>query len=120
AKAFAKEFMRRHGIPTAASRTFTRESLDAAWVHGQRAPLVVKASGLAAGKGVVVAATPEEALAAASAMFSGRFGDAGHEVVIEEFLEGEEASFIVMADGAHVLPRSEERRVGKERRDGGS
>src|SRR5438874_7486753 len=103
-KAFAKEFMRRHGIPTAASRTFTRESLDAAWVRGQRAPLVVKASGLAAGKGVVVAATPEEALAAASAMFSGRFGDAGREVVIEEFLEGEEASFIVMADGAHVLP----------------
>jgi len=103
-KAFAKEFMRRHGIPTAASRTFTRESLDAAWVRGQRAPLVVKASGLAAGKGVVVAATPEEALAAASAMFSGRFGEAGREVVIEEFLEGEEASFIVMADGAHVLP----------------
>jgi len=103
-KAFAKEFMRRHGIPTAASRTFTRESLDAAWVRGQRAPLVVKASGLAAGKGVVVAGTPEEALAAASAMFSGRFGAAGREVVIEEFLEGEEASFIVMADGAHVLP----------------
>ena len=103
-KAFAKEFMRRHGIPTAASRTFTRESLDAAWVRGQRAPLVVKASGLAAGKGVVVAATPEEALAAASAMFSGRFGEAGREVVIEEFLQGEEASFIVMADGAHVLP----------------
>src|SRR5205823_6850045 len=103
-KAFAKEFMRRHGIPTAASRTFTRESLDAAWVRGQRAPLVVKASGLAAGKGVVVAATPEEALAAASAMFSGRFGEAGREVVIEEFLEGEEASFIVMADGSHVLP----------------
>ncbi len=103
-KAFAKEFMRRHGIPTAASRTFTRESLDAAWVRGQRAPLVVKASGLAAGKGVVVAGTPEEALAAASAMFSGRLGEAGREVVIEEFLEGEEASFIVMADGAHVLP----------------
>src|SRR5256884_1117794 len=103
-KAFAKEFMRRHGIPTAASRTFTRESLDAAWVRGQRAPLVVKASGLAAGKGVVVAATPEEALAAASAVFSGRVGAGGREVVIEEFLEGEEASFIVMAGGAHRLP----------------
>jgi phosphoribosylamine--glycine ligase len=103
-KAFAKEFMRRHGIPTADSRTFTRESLDAAWVRGQRAPLVVKASGLAAGKGVVVAGTPEEALAAAQSMFTGRFGEAGREVVIEEFLAGEEASFIVMADGAHVLP----------------
>src|SRR5437763_5754243 len=103
-KAFAKEFMRRHGIPTAASRTFTRESLDAAWVRGQRAPLVVKASGLAAGEGVGVAATPEEALPAASAVFSGRFGAAGREVVTEEVPEGEEASFIVMADGAHVLP----------------
>jgi phosphoribosylamine---glycine ligase len=103
-KAFAKEFMRRHRIPTAASRTFTRESFDAAWVRGQRAPLVVKASGLAAGKGVVIADTAEAALAAAQAMFAGQFGEAGREVVIEEFLEGEEASFIVMADGAHVLP----------------
>src|SRR5246127_3031157 len=103
-KAFAKEFMRRHRIPTAASRTFTRESLDAAWLRRQRAPLVVKASGLAAGKGVVIAQTTEEALAAAQAMFAGQFGEAGREVVIEEFLEGEEASFIVMADGAHVLP----------------
>jgi phosphoribosylamine---glycine ligase len=103
-KAFAKEFMRRHRIPTAASRTFTRESFDAAWVRGQRAPLVVKASGLAAGKGVVIADTAEAALAAAQTMFAGQFGEAGREVVIEEFLEGEEASFIVMADGAHVLP----------------
>jgi phosphoribosylamine---glycine ligase len=103
-KAFAKEFLRRHGIPTARSVTFTRESFDAAWVRGQRAPLVVKASGLAAGKGVVIAASTTAALHAAEAMFAGRFGAAGHEVVIEEFLPGEEASFIVMADGATVLP----------------
>jgi phosphoribosylamine---glycine ligase len=103
-KAFAKEFLRRHGIPTASSLTFTRDSFDAAWVRAQRAPLVVKASGLAAGKGVVIAASTAEALAAAEAMFAGRFGAAGREVVIEEFLPGEEASFIVMADGAHILP----------------
>jgi phosphoribosylamine---glycine ligase len=103
-KAFAKEFLRRHGIPTARSATFTRASFDAAWVRRQRAPLVVKASGLAAGKGVVIAASTEEAIAAAQAMFAGQFGEAGREAVIEEFLEGEEASFIVMADGRHVLP----------------
>jgi phosphoribosylamine---glycine ligase len=103
-KAFAKEFLRRHGIPTARSATFTREGFDAAWVRKQKTPLVVKASGLAAGKGVVIAASSAEALAAAEAMFAGQFGAAGREVVIEEFLEGEEASFIVMADGAHVLP----------------
>lgn len=103
-KAFAKEFMARHRIRTARSATFTRESFDAAWVRGQRAPLVVKASGLAAGKGVVIAASTAEALTAAEAMFAGRFGAAGREVVIEEFLPGEEASFIVMADGEHILP----------------
>ena len=103
-KAFAKEFLRRHGIPTALSATFTRENFDEAWVRSQRAPLVVKASGLAAGKGVVIAASSEEALAAAQAMFAGQFAEAGREVVIEEFLEGEEASFIVMADGRHILP----------------
>jgi phosphoribosylamine--glycine ligase len=103
-KAFAKEFLRRHGIPTARSATFTRESFDEAWVHRQRAPLVVKASGLAAGKGVIIAASIAEAIAAARAMFAGQFGAAGHEVLIEEFLTGEEASFIVMADGRHVLP----------------
>ena len=103
-KAFAKEFLQRHGIPTARSATFTRERFDPAWLRAQRAPLVVKASGLAAGKGVVIAASHGEALQAVEAMFAGRFGAAGHEVVIEEFLEGEEASFIVMADGAHVLP----------------
>ena len=103
-KAFSKQFLQRHGIPTARSATFTRASFDDAWVRRQRTPLVVKASGLAAGKGVVIATTLEEALAAAASMFAGQFGAAGHEVVIEEFLPGEEASFIVMADGAHILP----------------
>jgi phosphoribosylamine---glycine ligase len=103
-KAFAKEFLRRHGIPTARSAIFTRDSFDPAWVRGQRNPLVVKASGLAAGKGVVIAGSSAEAIAAAEAMFAGQFGDAGREVVIEEFLEGEEVSFIVIADGRHALP----------------
>jgi phosphoribosylamine---glycine ligase len=103
-KAFAKEFLRRHGIPTARSATFTRDSFDPAWVRGQRTPLVVKASGLAAGKGVIITPSTDEAIAAAEAMFAGQFGDAGREVLVEEFLEGEEASFIVMADGRHALP----------------
>jgi phosphoribosylamine--glycine ligase len=103
-KAFAKDFLRRHRIPTAASITVTRDSFDPQLVLGQRTPIVVKASGLAAGKGVVIAQTGAEAVAAAQAMLSGRLGEAGREVVIEEFLEGEEASFIVMADGSHVLP----------------
>jgi phosphoribosylamine---glycine ligase len=103
-KAFAKSFLTRHGIPTARSVTFTRERFDPRWLQAQPTPLVVKASGLAAGKGVVIAASHAEALAAAEAMFAGQFGSAGHEVVIEEFLAGEEASFIVMADGTHILP----------------
>ena len=103
-KAFAKEFLRRHGIPTARSATFTRDSFDPAWVRNQHTPLVVKASGLAAGKGVVIAPSAAAALTAAEAMFAGQFGDAGHELVIEEFLQGEEASFIVMTDGTHILP----------------
>ncbi|MBV8342269.1 MAG: phosphoribosylamine--glycine ligase [Gammaproteobacteria bacterium] len=103
-KAFSKEFMRRHGIPTARSATFTRDSFDPRWVQAQRTPLVVKASGLAAGKGVVIAPSADAALASAAAMFAGQFGAAGNEVLIEEFLPGEEASFIVMADGTHVLP----------------
>src|SRR5215472_3140118 len=103
-KAYAKSFLARHGIPTARSATFTRERFDPAWVRAQPAPLVVKASGLAAGKGVVIASSVEEALAAVEAMFAGQFGAAGREVVIEEFLAGEEASFIVMADGRHILP----------------
>jgi len=103
-KAFTKEFLRRHGIPTAAYATFTRENFDADWVRRQRTPIVVKASGLAAGKGVLIVDTADEAIEAARAMFDGQFGGAGAEVVIEEFLPGEEASFIVMADGEHVLP----------------
>src|SRR5262249_25634898 len=103
-KAFAKEFLRRHGIPTARSATFTRDTFDEPWVRCQRTPLVVKASGLAAGKGVVVADSTDAAIAAAQAMFAGQFADAGREVVMEEFLAGEEASFIARADGRHILP----------------
>jgi phosphoribosylamine--glycine ligase len=103
-KAFTKEFLRRHGIPTARSATFTRENFDPGYVQRQRPPIVVKASGLAAGKGVVIAESTAEALATVEAMFAGRFGAAGKEVVVEEFLHGEEASFIVMADGTHILP----------------
>jgi len=103
-KAFTKEFLRRHGIPTAAYATFTADTFDANWVRQQRSPIVVKASGLAAGKGVIIAATADEAIEAAQSMFEGQFGGAGTEVVIEEFLPGEEASFIVIADGVHALP----------------
>jgi phosphoribosylamine---glycine ligase len=103
-KAFSKDFLRRHGIPTAAYATFTRGDFDPAWVLAQRAPLVVKADGLAAGKGVVICATAAEAVETTQAMFDGRYGTAGERVVIEEFLEGEEASFIAMVDGSHVLP----------------
>jgi phosphoribosylamine---glycine ligase len=103
-KAFTKEFLRRHRIPTASYATFTRETFDPDYVRRQRTPVVVKASGLAAGKGVVIAATAADAIATAEAMFAGQFADAGNVVVIEEFLPGEEASFIVMADGLHILP----------------
>ncbi len=103
-KAFTKEFLRRHGIPTAAYATFTADTFDADWVRRQRSPIVVKASGLAAGKGVIIAATADEAIEAARSMFEGQFGGAGTEVVIEEYLPGEEASFIVIADGVHAVP----------------
>jgi phosphoribosylamine--glycine ligase len=103
-KAYMKEFLARHAIPTAAHATFTRETFDTDWVMAQPAPLVVKADGLAAGKGVVICASPEEARDTALAMFAGRFGPAGATVVIEEFLDGEEASFIAMVDGQHILP----------------
>jgi phosphoribosylamine--glycine ligase len=103
-KKFTKEFLARHGIPTARYAAFTKETFDAAAVRAQRPPIVVKADGLAAGKGVVIAASADEAVRAAEGMFAGDFGDAGRTVVVEEFLEGEEASFIVMADGSHVLP----------------
>jgi len=103
-KAFSKDFLNRHGIPTAAYATFSRNDFDAGWVRSHQGPLVVKADGLAAGKGVVICATADEAVETAQAMFGGRFGQAGDRVVVEEFLEGEEASFIAMVDGEHVLP----------------
>lgn len=103
-KAFTKEFLRRHQIPTAAYATFTQANFDPAWVRAQRAPLVVKADGLAAGKGVIICATTEEAVESAEAMFDGQFGAAGNTVVIEEFLEGEEASFIAIVSGKDILP----------------
>jgi phosphoribosylamine--glycine ligase len=103
-KAFTKEFLRRHGIPTASYATFTRDTFDPEYVRRQRTPIVIKASGLAAGKGVVIAESAQEAVATVESMFAGQFGDSGHVVVVEEFLPGEEASFIVMADGKHILP----------------
>ena len=104
-KGFAKSFMKRHGIPTAAFLTTGQLDEAVAHIEAHGAPIVVKANGLTAGKGVVVAKTNSEAIQAATNMLSGeRFGDAGREVVIEAFLEGEEASFIVMSDGECVLP----------------
>ena len=103
-KAYTKSFLTRHRIPTAAYATFTRENFDPAWVLAQQAPLVVKADGLASGKGVIICDTAEDAVQAAQAMFGGQFGAAGTTVVIEEFLAGEEASFIVIVDGARILP----------------
>ncbi len=103
-KIYAKEFLARHSIPTAAYGSFTEAAKAEAYIRHVGAPIVVKADGLAAGKGVVVAQTVEEATAAVRAMLGNNaFGDAGQRVVIEEFLTGEEASFIVMADGQHVL-----------------
>lgn len=103
-KAFTKDFLTRHAIPTAAYATFTRANFDPAWVRRQRAPLVVKADGLAAGKGVIICETTEAAVSSAQAMFDGQFGAAGDTVVIEEFLEGEEASFIAIVSGTDILP----------------
>ncbi len=104
-KDFAKRFMERHKIPTAFFATFSDIAQAKAYVEKHGAPIVVKADGLAAGKGVVVAMTNDEAFAAINMMLSdNKFGDAGARVVIEEFLTGEEASFIVMVDGKNVLP----------------
>jgi phosphoribosylamine---glycine ligase len=103
-KVFTKEFLTRHRIPTARYARFTRASFDPAVVRAQRVPIVVKADGLAAGKGVVIAATHAEALATIESMFAGAFGSAGDTVVVEEFLPGEEVSFIVVVDGAQALP----------------
>ena len=104
-KDFAKAFMKRHGIPTAAYETFTDAAQARAYVTRRGAPIVVKADGLAAGKGVVVAQSVEEAHAAIDMMLlDGGMGQAGARVVVEDFLDGEEASFIVMVDGRNVLP----------------
>ncbi|TMM50815.1 phosphoribosylamine--glycine ligase [Sulfitobacter sabulilitoris] len=103
-KAFTKEICDAAGAPTAAYGHFTDAAAARAYVEAQGAPIVIKADGLAAGKGVIIAETVAEALDAVDAMFEGEFGDAGAEVVIEEFMEGEEASFFVLCDGTDVLP----------------
>ncbi|MCO7224666.1 phosphoribosylamine--glycine ligase [Pleionea sp. CnH1-48] len=104
-KAFTKDFLARHDIPTAAYGNFTDIEQAKNYVREQGTPIVIKADGLAAGKGVIIAETEEQAFAAIDDMLAGnKFGDAGHRVVIEEFLVGEEASFIVMVDGKNVLP----------------
>ena len=115
-KAFTKDFLARHEIPTGYYSNFTEIEPAIAYVREQGAPIVVKADGLAAGKGVIVAITLEEAEDAIKDMLAGNaFGEAGSRVVIEEFLEGEEASFIVMVDGSSVLPMAtsqDHKRVG--------
>ena len=104
-KAFTKDFLARHNIPSASYGNFTAIDEAVAYVKEHGAPIVIKADGLAAGKGVILAQTEEEAIAAINDMLAGNaFGEAGHRVVVEEFLQGEEASFIVMADGKNILP----------------
>lgn len=117
-KDFCKAFLERHNIPTAAYESFTDESAALAYLQQKGAPIVVKADGLAAGKGVIVAETLLDAENAVRDMLSGNaFGDAGCRVVIEDFLEGEEASFIVMSDGVNVLPMAtsqDHKRIGEK------
>ena len=104
-KVFTKEFLERHSIPTAEYKVFTDLDQAKAYLAGQDYPVVIKADGLAAGKGVIIAGTNEQACSAVEGMLSGReFGSAGKRVVVEEFLKGEEASFIVMTDGKNILP----------------
>jgi len=102
-KAFTKDFLRRHRIPSAGFATFTAANFDAAYVRAQRLPLVIKADGLAAGKGVVICETHESAIATSREMLEGKFGAAGKTIVIEEFLQGEEVSFIVVANDQQVV-----------------
>ncbi|CAH0302019.1 Phosphoribosylamine--glycine ligase [Erwinia aphidicola] len=115
-KAFTKDFLARHKIPTAEYQNFTDVEPALAYVREKGAPIVIKADGLAAGKGVIVAMTLQEAEDAIQDMLAGNaFGDAGHRIVVEEFLDGEEASFIVMVDGENVLPMAtsqDHKRVG--------
>lgn len=104
-KSFTKDFLARHNIPTAAYQVFSEVAPAVSYIREQSAPIVVKADGLAAGKGVIVAFTEQQAIDAVEDMLSGNaFGEAGHRVVIEEFMAGEEASFIVMVDGKNILP----------------
>ncbi len=116
-KAFTKDFLARHNIPTAAYANFTELEPALEYLREQGTPIVIKADGLAAGKGVIVAETQEQAEVAVTDMLSGNaFGEAGCRVVIEEFLQGEEASFIVLADGQHILPMAtsqDHKRVGE-------
>lgn len=116
-KAFTKDFLARHHIPTADYANFTDIDKALAYLKAKGAPIVIKADGLAAGKGVIVAMNEAQAEAAVKDMLAGNaFGEAGHRVVIEEFLEGEEASFIVMVDGEHILPMAtsqDHKRVGE-------
>jgi phosphoribosylamine--glycine ligase len=115
-KGFTKDFCRDFGIPTAAYGRFDELGAALSFLHAKGAPIVVKADGLAAGKGVIVATTPAEAEAAVRSMFDGGFGAAGAEVVIEEFLEGEEVSFFALSDGASAVPFSsaqDHKRVGE-------
>lgn len=115
-KSFTKNFLKRHNIPTAAYEIFSDCDAASAYIKEQGAPIVIKADGLAAGKGVVVAMTEQEALDAVKSMLEDNaFGDAGARVVIEEFMQGEEASFIVMSDGVNVVPMAtsqDHKRVG--------
>lgn len=104
-KSFTKDFLKRHRIPTAEYETFSDLDKALAYIRSRRCPVVIKADGLAAGKGVVVARTEQDAVAAATDILAGnKFGDAGNRIVIEEFLSGEEASFIVICDGENILP----------------
>ena len=104
-KSFSKDFLQRHNIPTAEYQVFTEVDAAKEYVKAKGAPIVVKADGLAAGKGVIIAMTENEAIAAIEDMLAGnKFGEAGHCVVIEEFMQGEEASFIVISDGENILP----------------
>lgn len=104
-KTFAKDFLQRHGIPTAAYASFTRTDEALAYIRKTGTPIVIKADGLAAGKGVIIAFNTQDAERAVQDMLNhGSFGDAGRRIVIEEYLEGEEASFIVITDGKNVLP----------------
>ena len=102
-KAYTKEFLNRHRIPTAGFSTFTAANFDEGYIRAQRLPLVIKADGLAAGKGVVICDSHESAVATARAMLAGSFGAAGNTIVIEEFLQGEEVSFIVVANDQQVV-----------------